>query len=114
MTDVVRGLPSILQWLYKNVTAYGLMTPEEGWFITSHLMWTSFDDHYTGSRCTVYCATAKSAIAESRQYLGYFGSNAKPERPNKRAYSIEAAKELWKWSADTVDLPSEWDLSPRP
>eukprot|EP00210_Caulerpa_lentillifera_P001500 g1438.t1 len=92
VTEVARGIPSILQWIYKTLLSWILFTPQEG------------------ARSVVYCATAEEAKVEARRFHGYFGSNGSAEPPSRDAVDLDFCKELWNWTISVVDLPPEWNL----
>lgn len=106
VTEVVRGIHPVLQWIYKNIWGLILFTAEEG---TPSIQ--AFVNFLTlGARCSVYCATGQKVPIEARQHLGYFGSDAKPEKPSKETYDKLNSEALWDWTAQATSLPQEWNL----
>ncbi|BDA41074.1 Retinol dehydrogenase 11 [Coccomyxa sp. Obi] len=97
MTDVVRSLPALMQSAYRFFMRPFCLSPAEG------------------ARSSIYCATSRDPILTERGQLMepdncYFGSDCRCSSPSSHALDPALGQWLWKWSADMVKLPVEYDI----
>ncbi|KAK9806291.1 hypothetical protein WJX72_008741 [[Myrmecia] bisecta] len=99
LTDVVRSLPPAIRTLYRWIMRHILLTPTEG------------------ARSSIYCATSPdlAGLADLAATAGdpakcYINSNCRILTPSWRALDPVMATWLWRWSAEAVKLPAEYDL----
>lgn len=91
-TDVVRSLPEAVQRLYRLALGWILLTPAQG------------------ARATLHAATAPSAPAECKITHGYFDANCAAVMPAAVARDASMNLLFWRWSAEQVQLPPEYNL----
>ena len=68
-----------------------------------------------GARSSVYCATSRDPILTERGQSTeadncYFGSDARCASPSRHALDLELGGQLWRWSAEAVKLPREFEI----
>lgn len=92
VTDVVRTLPGMIQWLYRLVMRGILLTPTEG------------------ARTTMHCTTSRDFDGpEGAKKAGHYWESDCFNAPTaRRSYDRDTARRLWDVSLELVGLPKEF------